>query len=152
MECLLRMWSMQRLCRCCETVATPCCWWYGGELCYQRAQNLRPSSWALQRARKKMVSPPVAVLQPLMVTGFWDVMICSLVDICQRFGGICCLHIQGKEYSYCSTLKMEAADSSNIVNLYQTTQRHIPEDSSLLCTCPSFHFKSFKPKVDLNNI
>jgi hypothetical protein len=54
---------------------------------------------------------------------FWVVEPCSLVEVYQRFRGVCCLHHQ---------LTMEAARTSEtLVNLYQTTRRYNSEDSHL---------------------
>jgi hypothetical protein len=40
---------------------------------------------------------------------------------CQRFGGACCFHLQGRK-----VMKMEAAESSETsVMIYQFIQRHI---------------------------
>jgi hypothetical protein len=62
---------------------------------------------------------------------FWVVSPCSLVEVYQRFRGLCCLHHQGNEF----TLMMEAARTSEtLVNFYQTKRRYNPEDSHL---CPS---------------
>jgi hypothetical protein len=47
---------------------------------------------------------------------FWIVPPCRLVEVYQRFGGLCCLHHQGDE---------------TLVNFYQTTRRYNPEDSNL---------------------
>jgi hypothetical protein len=49
-------------------------------------------------------------------TVFWDMMPCSLVDMCQHFGGTCCLNPQNISLTFMST--------------YQATQCHIPEDSN----------------------
>jgi hypothetical protein len=54
---------------------------------------------------------------------FWDVAPCSLVEIYQRFRG---------HRSRAIALMMEAASTSEtLVNFYQTTRRHIQEDSHL---------------------
>jgi hypothetical protein len=37
---------------------------------------------------------------------FWNVVVCSVVDIYQYFGFTCCLHLQGRKAP--STLKMDA--------------------------------------------
>jgi hypothetical protein len=60
----------------------------------------------------------------------------------QRFGGMCRLHLQGKQtvskhltlfsLAYFSTLKMEATRSSEALALARSTRRHIPEDGILL--------------------
>jgi hypothetical protein len=56
----------------------------------------------------------------------WDVMLCSLVEVCRHFEGTllsACL-------AYFSTLKMETVYSSRtMVNFYQATRHHILEDS-----------------------
>jgi hypothetical protein len=58
---------------------------------------------------------------------FWVVAPCSLVEVHRRFSGACCLHYQG-----IVGLVMETVNTSETpVNFYQTTQRHIPEDSHL---------------------
>jgi hypothetical protein len=46
---------------------------------------------------------------------FWVVVMCSVVEVYQRFRGNCCLHHQGE----------------TSVNFYQTTRRYNPEDSHL---------------------
>jgi hypothetical protein len=30
------------------------------------------------------------------ITTFWDMVLCSTVEIYQRFGGLYCLHLQGE--------------------------------------------------------
>jgi hypothetical protein len=64
---------------------------------------------------------------------FWVVVPCSLVEVYQRFTGLCCLHHQGDlKRWHLITLMMEAARASEtLVNFYQTTRRYNPEDSHL---------------------
>jgi len=58
---------------------------------------------------------------------FEDVTLCGLVGRYQHFAESCCLCLQGREYS--STLKMEAADFSDmLLPLCKTVQCHIPKD------------------------
>jgi hypothetical protein len=62
-------------------------------------------------------------VQTLVTTSInvsWDVTLCGLVELNRRFGGKCCLCLQCKR-SY----------TVNIVNFYQTTRRHIKEDSNI---------------------
>jgi hypothetical protein len=54
---------------------------------------------------------------------FWVVAPCSLVEVYQRFRGPCCLHHQGDE---------AARTSETLVNFYQSTRRHNPEDIFVL--------------------
>jgi hypothetical protein len=64
------------------------------------------------------------------MTVFWDVSLCSLVEVYQRFRGAYCLHHQGALIII--SLILEAASTCEIlVNFYQTTQQNIPEDSHL---------------------
>jgi hypothetical protein len=50
-------------------------------------------------------------------TVFWDVALCSLIEVCRRFRGAI-------------AMMMEAVSTSETsVNFYQTTWRKIPEDS-----------------------
>jgi hypothetical protein len=80
-------------------------------------------------------------------TNFWDAMPCSLIEVCQSFGGIHNINLQGR--SVCLANKRatkrirtvgllglffdpedEAMCSSETsVNIYHTTWRHIIEDS-----------------------
>jgi hypothetical protein len=54
----------------------------------------------------------------LKIVVFWDVTPCTLVNRYQRFGGICCLHLQG-----------DTEGSSKVFdNMYQTTRRYILEE------------------------
>jgi predicted transcriptional regulator len=56
-------------------------------------------------------------------TVLWDVSLCRLVYVDKRLGETYCCHLQG-------SLNMEATRSSTMsLNIYQTTQRHIQEDS-----------------------
>jgi hypothetical protein len=58
---------------------------------------------------------------------FWVIVLCSLVEVYQRFGGACCLHHQDNELI---TLMMEAESTSETsVNFYHTTCHNNPEDS-----------------------
>jgi hypothetical protein len=36
------------------------------------------------------------IILKLNNTAFWDMMICNLVEVYQRFGGTCCLNLQGR--------------------------------------------------------
>jgi hypothetical protein len=55
---------------------------------------------------------------------FYDVELCSLIDIDQHFTGAFCLHHHGD-----NTAMMEAVSSSETsVNIYQSIQRNSPED------------------------
>jgi hypothetical protein len=59
------------------------------------------------------------------LTVFWNIMPCSLIDVYQRFGEICFLHLN-------LNLKMEAAgDAEILVNIYSNTRRNILEDTNL---------------------
>jgi hypothetical protein len=57
-----------------------------------------------------------------IITAFYDVTACNLVDRYQRFRGKCCLYLQG--------MMQEAYSPKLLVTFYQMTQRHIPEDSN----------------------
>jgi hypothetical protein len=68
----------------------------------------------------------------------WDVSVLSLVEIHRRFGGTYLLLLQDISLPlasclvYSSTLKMEAVYYFEApVNVYLTTRRHIPEDSTV---------------------
>jgi hypothetical protein len=56
------------------------------------------------------------------------VVLCSLVEVYQRFRGPCCLHHQGDEFT---------------VNFFQTTQHYNPEDSHLRTYCRE-NLKSYR--------
>lgn len=63
---------------------------------------------------------------------FKDVMLRSPVDIYQHFRGTCSLYFHGRRASHFSTLKMEAAGSSEaLLCIYQSILHHAPEDSNL---------------------
>jgi hypothetical protein len=86
-------------------------------------------------------------------TIFWDITLCSPLNLNQRFEGIYCLHLHGRRISrarnlsllclplaftlvtcsiYSSTLKMEAIYfSETSVDIQRTTRRYIPEDGTL---------------------
>jgi hypothetical protein len=70
-------------------------------------------------------------------TIFWDLMPCSPLKANRRFGGTYRLRLQDRrinkqDSAYSSTLKMEAICSSETsVGFQRTTQRYIPEDSTL---------------------
>jgi hypothetical protein len=58
------------------------------------------------------------------MTVFWDVTLCSLVEVYRRFRAACCLP------AIALTME-EACSSETSVNFYQTTRRIIPKDSHL---------------------
>jgi hypothetical protein len=75
-------------------------------------------------------------------TVFWNITLCSPLNVNRRFGGKYRLHIQGRRISrarnqresrwqaYSCTLKMEAICSSEtLVDIQRTTRRYISEDS-----------------------
>jgi hypothetical protein len=71
----------------------------------------------------------------MKITVFWDVALCSLVEIDRCFRGAHCLHHQG---DVLIALMMEAVSiSETLVSFYQTTQRNIPEDRHLQNTWSS---------------
>jgi hypothetical protein len=56
------------------------------------------------------------------ITVLWNLIRCSLVQRCQRFGDTCCLLFRVSS----ATLKMETTHSSEpLVYIYQTTRHHI---------------------------
>jgi hypothetical protein len=66
------------------------------------------------------------------VTVFWNVALCSLVEVYQCFRGSCCLNHQGDDEKLFVTMMMEAAcTTERFVNFYQTTQFNISEDFPL---------------------
>jgi hypothetical protein len=74
---------------------------------------------------------------------FWDVTSCSRVYVHRRFGGICCLHLQGIKVKYFTTLKMGTAGSSKtLVNIYHTLYSHISEESNLQNIHGSYNWKT----------
>jgi hypothetical protein len=80
---------------------------------------------------------------------FRVVVPCSLVEVYQRFRGLCCLHHQGDEGTHPSLIALmtEAARSSEtMVNFYQTTWHYNPEDSHLR-TNRRENLKSCKVKI-----
>jgi hypothetical protein len=61
----------------------------------------------------------------LKMTTFWDIALCSLVEVEQRFRGSYCRH------HALIALMMEAVRTSETsVNFYETTRRRNPEDHS----------------------
>jgi hypothetical protein len=85
---------------------------------------------------------------------FWDITPCSPKNVTGRYGGTCCIHLQGERISrarnqckallatcftlvscmaYSSTLKLEATGTSEIsgVDLQRTIWRYTPEDGTL---------------------
>jgi hypothetical protein len=60
----------------------------------------------------------------MKMTVFWDVALCSLVEIDQSFRGAYCLHHQ-------NLMIEEVCTSETSVNFYETTWRNITEDSHL---------------------
>jgi hypothetical protein len=74
----------------------------------------------------------------MKITVFWDMTSCSLVKVYRRFERTYCLFPFS---AYCSTLKMEAICSAEIlVNFHQTTLHHIPEDSTFRKLLNSYQF------------
>jgi hypothetical protein len=82
-------------------------------------------------------------------TIFWDVTACSLVEVCKRFRGKYCVHRVSQASNkhtepliLCLLFNPEDGRSTFLRNasVYQTIQRHIPQDSTLhvftylLCT------------------
>jgi hypothetical protein len=85
-------------------------------------------------------------------TAFWDMTLCSLIEVYCSFRGTYCHHLQGQRVSqarskqiaviylllllgclvYSLMLKMAAVHSSDMSDFYQTTWHHSPEDSNLL--------------------
>jgi hypothetical protein len=60
----------------------------------------------------------------MKVTVFWDVALCSLVEIDRRFRSAYCLHYQA--------LMVEAERTSETpVSIYETTRHNVPEDSHI---------------------
>jgi hypothetical protein len=63
----------------------------------------------------------------MKMTVFWDAVLCSLVEVYQRFRDAYCLHHQDDENN-----NLEAVSTSETsVNFYETTRRKIPEDSHI---------------------
>jgi hypothetical protein len=60
----------------------------------------------------------------LKMTVFWDVAVCSLVEVKQHFRGVTASIIR-------ALLREAVKTSKTSVNFYQTTRRNIPEDSHL---------------------
>jgi hypothetical protein len=86
----------------------------------------------------------------------WDMMQCSLVEIFQRFGAICCLHLQDWRITLASKPSLwspmiEALHSSEMsVNFYQSTRRHNPEDSGVHTNNVSYvFFKLLRKRISL---
>jgi hypothetical protein len=67
---------------------------------------------------------------------FWVVAPCSLVEVYQRFRVPCCLHHQGDN-------KEAARNSETLINFYQTTRSHNPEEDSHLHTHRRENLKSY---------
>jgi hypothetical protein len=70
----------------------------------------------------------------VVVTIFWDVTTCSLVDRYQHFGGTYYFHLQGRRVNfYSSVLKMQMSGSSEtLAVIYLTANHHTPEDEDHL--------------------
>jgi hypothetical protein len=62
--------------------------------------------------KQSFVRFQVLTTASMKTTVFWDIAPCSLVEVCRRLRGGCCLHHQGDVHR-------------------QTTWRNIPEDSHL---------------------
>lgn len=61
-----------------------------------------------------------------MVVAFWNVTLCSLLDMYKHFRETCCPHLHPS-----STLKIETAVSKTVVPIYQPARRHISGDHNL---------------------
>jgi hypothetical protein len=69
-----------------------------------------------------MVRFQVLTAVSMKTTVFWDVALCSLVEVYRRFGGPCCL----------IALLMETGSASEMsVNFYHSTWCNMPKDSHL---------------------
>jgi hypothetical protein len=92
---------------------------------------------------------------------FWHVTLCSELEVRRHFGRTYCLHRQDRKVRRASnkqelssehtlsTLKIEVVRSSEIsLNLYPTTRRKIPEDSTL----HSHHCENLKSRNSGNEI
>jgi hypothetical protein len=96
--------------------------------------NVKEPEWIVGRFCKGLThcSPWEWKLEYPKIAVFWHVTLCSLVEVHWHFGGIYCLNLWGWGGGQASrvTLKMEALHSSEtLVNVFQTTWHHIPEDS-----------------------
>jgi hypothetical protein len=59
-----------------------------------------------------------------MPTALWDIVLCSLIEVCRRFRGACCLHYQGEEWTgniYNDVFDMIFMHSGPILNRHQTS-------------------------------
>jgi hypothetical protein len=73
---------------------------------------------------KQLIRFEVFTTIEIQVQFFWVVTPCSVVVGYQRFGGPCCLHLQGE-------VTMEAAEYSETLTSYITTQRYNSQDHVL---------------------
>jgi hypothetical protein len=62
-----------------------------------------------------------------MITVFWDVTPCSLVNTYQRFDKACCLYLQGKRFVYLANGGRRLLKT--LINIYHTGRCHTPEDT-----------------------
>jgi hypothetical protein len=78
-----------------------------------RQSKTRVRSWVLEAVT-------------MMRTMFWNVTLCSLVDVHQHSSGMYCLHFSCLAYSLTLSIDM-ARSSRTTANVYRTTCYHIPE-------------------------
>jgi hypothetical protein len=67
---------------------------------------------------------------------FWLVTLCNVVLGYQRFGGPCCLHLQGEEVAWTSEM---------LVSYHITTRHYNPEELDLKANqiCVPYHVSTF---------
>jgi hypothetical protein len=89
------------------------------------------SKWLTGRKADSTRETSFRLLEKLWNTVFWDVTPCTLVEVCRRFGEICCLYIYGQGVNWRSKANGNSTFLRNVSKPlpdYTASQSTIPSD------------------------